>query len=150
MPYCVNGFRAESCHNWAPFVLVIGVALFMVAVFIYFFQKFPNFCGQICGLGLISVRFRFTKFLPRVVQPTAHLSWTSVVLQAMDELVFKNEGPLVAYNHCLFVLYLTSVIFGYGWISDTKFQKFSDQDWIWTEVGNRYFINSVATATAIC
>jgi len=36
-----------------------------------------------------------------------------------------------AYNHCLFVSYLTSVPFGYGWISDTKFQKFSDKDWIW-------------------
>jgi len=31
----------------------------------------------------------------------------------------------------LFVLYLASVAFGYGWISDTKFQKFSDKDWIW-------------------
>jgi len=35
------------------------------------------------------------------------------------------------YNHCLFVSYLTSVAFGYGWISDSKFQKFSDKDWIW-------------------
>ena len=35
------------------------------------------------------------------------------------------------YNHCLFVSYLTSVAIGYGWISDTKFQKFSDKDWIW-------------------
>ena len=35
------------------------------------------------------------------------------------------------YNHCLFVLCLTSVAFGYGWISETKFQKFSDKDWIW-------------------
>jgi len=35
------------------------------------------------------------------------------------------------YNHCLFVLYLISVAFGYGWISDTKFQKFLDKDWIW-------------------
>jgi len=33
------------------------------------------------------------------------------------------------YNHCLFVLYLTSVAF--KWISDTKFQKFLDKDWIW-------------------
>jgi len=48
-----------------------------------------------CGLGLISGRFRFIKFLPSVVQPTAHLSWISVMLQAMDEQVFKNEGPLV-------------------------------------------------------
>jgi len=32
------------------------------------------------------------------------------------------------YNHCLFVLYLTSVTF--GWISDSEFQKFSDEDWI--------------------
>jgi len=30
----------------------------------------------------------------------------------------------------LFVLYLASVAFGYGWISDTKFQKFSDKHWI--------------------
>jgi len=35
------------------------------------------------------------------------------------------------YNHCLFVSYLTSVTLGYGWISDIKFQKFSDKDWIW-------------------
>jgi len=35
------------------------------------------------------------------------------------------------YNHCMFVSYLTSVAFGYGWISDTKFLKFSDKDWIW-------------------
>jgi len=39
---------------------------------------------------------------------------------------------LYTYNHCLFVLYLTSVAFKYGWISDTIFQKFSDKDWIWT------------------
>ena len=36
-----------------------------------------------------------------------------------------------SYNHCLFVVYLASVTFGYGWISDTKFNKFSDKDWIW-------------------
>jgi len=35
------------------------------------------------------------------------------------------------YNHCLFVSYLASVTFRYGWISDTKFQNFSDKDWIW-------------------
>jgi len=34
-------------------------------------------------------------------------------------------------NHCLFVSHLTSVAFGYGWISDAKFQKFSDKDRIW-------------------
>jgi len=52
----------------------------------------------------------------------------------MDESVFKNEGPLVDHNHCLFVCfvaYLTSVAFGYGWISDTKLHKFSEKDWIW-------------------
>jgi len=38
-----------------------------------------------CGLGLISVRFTVTKFVPSVVQPTTHLSWISVMLQAMDE-----------------------------------------------------------------
>jgi len=35
------------------------------------------------------------------------------------------------YNHCLFVSYFTRVAFGYGWISDIKFQKFLDKDWIW-------------------
>jgi len=69
----------------AQFVSVIVVALFTVPVFIHFFQKFPNFRGQICCLGLISVRFRFTKFLPSAVQPAAHFSWISVMLQAMDE-----------------------------------------------------------------
>jgi len=34
------------------------------------------------------------------------------------------------YNHCLFFSYLASVAFEYGWISDNKFQKFSDKDWI--------------------
>jgi len=67
----------------------------MVQVFIYFFQKFPNIYGQMCGLGLISIRLRFTKFLPSLVQLTAHLSWVSVMLQAMDVKVFKNEGTLV-------------------------------------------------------
>jgi len=37
------------------------------------------------GLGLISVSFRFTMFLPSVVQPIAHLSCISVMLQATDE-----------------------------------------------------------------
>ena len=81
----MKGFCADSCHNRAPFVLVLVVALFMVPVFICFFQKFPNLCGQMCGLGLISVMFRFIKFLPSVVQLAAHLSWISVMLQAMDE-----------------------------------------------------------------
>jgi len=70
---CVNGFCADSWRNRAPFVLV---ALFMIPVFIYCFQKFPNFCGQMCGLA---------KFQPSVVQPTAHLSWISVMFQAMDK-----------------------------------------------------------------
>jgi len=44
-------------HDWAPFILVVAVALFMVPVFTYFFQKFPKICGQICGLDY-GVRFR--------------------------------------------------------------------------------------------
>jgi len=51
----------------------------MVLVFLYFFENFTNFCGQMCGLGSISVSFRFTKFLPSVVQPTAHQCCHSVV-----------------------------------------------------------------------
>ena len=43
MSYCVNGFCADPYHNRAPFVLVVVVALFMVPVFIYFFQKVTNF-----------------------------------------------------------------------------------------------------------
>jgi len=43
----------------------------------------------------------------------------------------KLKIRLWTCNHCLFVSYLASVAFGYGWISDTKFQKFSDMDWIW-------------------
>ena len=35
------------------------------------------------------------------------------------------------YKHSLFVSYLTSVAFGYGWISDIKFHKFSDEDGMW-------------------
>ena len=35
------------------------------------------------------------------------------------------------YNHYLSVLYLANVSFGYGWMSDTKFQKFSGKEWIW-------------------
>ena len=58
MSYCVNGFCVESCHNRASFVLVVVVALFMVPVFIYFFQKFPNFCGQIFGFDVTRVRVR--------------------------------------------------------------------------------------------
>jgi len=131
MSHYVNGFRADSCHNRVSFVLVVVVAFFMVTVFICFFQKLPNFWGQICGLGLISVRFRFTKFLPSVVQPTAHLSWISVCYRWWMNKFSKTKVHWWAYNHSLFVSYLTSVAFGYGWISDTKFQKFSDEDWIW-------------------
>ena len=53
----MNGFRVDSCHDRAPFVLVVVVALFVVPGFIYFFQKFSSFCGQICG-SLLEVRFR--------------------------------------------------------------------------------------------
>jgi len=42
----------------------------------------------------------------------------------------KTKVHWRTYNDCLFVLYLASVAFGYGWISDTKFLKFSDKDWI--------------------
>ena len=36
---------------------VVVIAIFMVPISIHFFQKFPNFCVQICSLGL-RVRFR--------------------------------------------------------------------------------------------
>jgi len=39
----------------------------------------------------------------------------------------KTKVHWRTYNH--YVLYWASVAF--GWISDTKFQKFSDKEWIW-------------------
>jgi len=40
MSYCVNGFRVDSGHDWAPFVLVVVVALFMVGLpFLFIFSK---------------------------------------------------------------------------------------------------------------
>ena len=72
--------RSSLSHSrnspWARFIVLLvpvfifhgtGFLFFVVPVFIYFFKKFPNFCGQICGLGLI--RARFTKILLSVVQP---------------------------------------------------------------------------------
>ena len=46
--------------------------------------------------------------------------------------ITKNGMPIHwwSYSHCLFVSYLISVTFGYGWVSDTTFQKFSDEDYI--------------------
>jgi len=42
-----------STLTMAPLVLVVVVALVMGLVFLYFFQKFPNFCAQIYGLGKV-------------------------------------------------------------------------------------------------
>jgi len=53
------------------------------------------------------------------------------MVQAMDEKFSKMKVHWWTHDYCLFVSYLTSVAFGYGWISDIKFQKFSDEDWIW-------------------
>jgi len=36
------------------------------------------------------------------------------------------------YNHCVFLSYLASAAFRSERISDTKFLKLSDKDWIWT------------------
>ena len=52
------------------------------------------------------------------------------MLQATDKFS-KMKIRWWTHNHCLFVVYLANVAIGYGWISDTKFQKFSDKDWIW-------------------
>ena len=45
----------------------------------------------------------------------------------------SNANPITVLckeGKYLFVLYLDSVVFGYGWIPYTKFLKFSDKDWI--------------------
>jgi len=38
MSYCVNGLRVDSGHDWAPFVLVVVVAFFLVQ-FLFIFSK---------------------------------------------------------------------------------------------------------------
>jgi len=38
MSYCVNGFRVDTGHDRAPFVLVVVAALFMVP-FLFIFSK---------------------------------------------------------------------------------------------------------------
>ena len=44
---------------------------------------------------------------------------------------WSSTGWPITRHYCLFVAHLASVAIGYRWISDTKFQKFSDKDWIW-------------------
>jgi len=51
------------------------------------------------------------------------------MLQVTDNFS-KMKVHWWTYNHCLFVECLANVAIRYGWISDTKFQKFSDRDWI--------------------
>jgi len=41
--FCVNGFHVDSCHDWAPFVLVAVVALSMVPFLFTFFKSFQTF-----------------------------------------------------------------------------------------------------------
>jgi len=41
--YCVNGFRVDSGHCRAPFVLVVVVALFMVPFLFNFSKSFQTF-----------------------------------------------------------------------------------------------------------
>jgi len=36
--YCVNSFRVESGHDWAPFILVVVDALFIVP-FLFIFSE---------------------------------------------------------------------------------------------------------------
>jgi len=48
--YCVNGFRVDSGHDWAPFILDVAWWLhFSWYDFYLFFQEFPSFCDQICS-----------------------------------------------------------------------------------------------------
>jgi len=50
-----------SALTMAPFVLVIVVALLMGPDFLYFFQKFVNFCVQIYSLGFRRVVLKLYK-----------------------------------------------------------------------------------------
>jgi len=65
------------------------------------------------------------------VQSTAHCHGLVSWYRRWMNKFTKMKVHWWTYKQCLFVSYLTSVTFGYGWISDTKFQKFSDEDWIW-------------------
>jgi len=54
---CVDGFHADSCHNRAPFVVIVVVALFMVGYRVLFtFSK-------VFKLLWSDVWFRFNKCL---------------------------------------------------------------------------------------
>jgi len=57
----------------------------MVPVFIFHGTGFYSLFSKVSKLLWSDVWFRFNKFLPSVVQPTAHLLWISVMLQVMDE-----------------------------------------------------------------
>ena len=48
----------------------------------------------------------------------------------------------LAHNNDRVFLYWASVIFVYGWISESKFLKFSYQDWIWICKSAKKFITS--------
>jgi len=100
----------------------------MVPVFIYFFQTFPNFCGQMCGLGFYVLGLGLLSFY----QAYSSLLHTCHGLGSCNRRWMNKFSKMKVhwwtYNHCLFASYLTSVAFGYGWILDTKFQKFSDKD----------------------
>jgi len=70
-------------------------------------------------------------FLPSVVQSTTHLDVLVSCYRRQMNKFSKMKVHWRTYNHCFFMLYLANVVFRYGWISDTKFLKFSDKDWIW-------------------
>jgi len=78
----------------------------------------------VLGLRLLSFYQAYSSLLH-----TCH--WLVSCYRRWVNKLSKMKVHQWTYNHCLFISYFTSVAFGYRWISDTKFQKFSDQDWIW-------------------
>ena len=48
-----------------------------------------------------------------------------------DQYVFKNGSPLLDLWPLPVCCVFSNVAIGYRWISDTKFQKFLDKNWIW-------------------
>jgi len=51
--YCVNGFRVDSCHNRAPFVLAVVLHFSWYRFLFTYFKSFQTFVVR-CGLGLLT------------------------------------------------------------------------------------------------
>jgi len=95
--YC-HGSQADTSTVWmvfglaltmAPFVLVVVVARFMGPVFVYFFQKFPNFC--------MDIQFR---------AGVNNLSWVAGQTETLQNMAGCTNFPLTIAFPLLFIMLL--------------------------------------------